>query len=212
MNAVSELLAIAGELRGHSQELVTLAEELGRDVEASWHYPVGNGEYPPEAWYAAALHDPSGKLNGGYAHTGIDLNVDRRPWGDVDQGEPIFAVADGVIRGLGYSQNYLGSVVIEVEHSGMLIYFRYWHLMNDKLFRSLAGYQTVRGGECLGHIGNYRLGAGGDHLHFDCAVQLFGPHWWFTRHPDVDWLDPVPILKAHLDVEQVDAMLARGVG
>jgi len=221
--AVEALLEIADELREGSRSLracsgrvFSLAQELGREVEVSWSFPVGrsgdDGQYHPPAWYAATLHDESGELNDGYGHTGIDLNVDRWPWGDVDRGQPVFAVADGVIRDLGYSSRYLGSVILEVEHDGGLLYFRYWHLADDSAFRALTEWQTVRGGDVLGHIGNYTLGAGGDHLHLDCATSLFGPHWWFTNHPDVAWVDPVPVLKAHLDAEQVDAMLARDQG
>jgi hypothetical protein len=101
-------------------------------------------------------------------------------------------------------------VVLKVEHNGDPLYFRYWHLMNDGTFQALESGQLVRAGQCLGHLGNYQLGAGGDHLHLDCAPQLFEPHWWFTRHPAVNWVDPVPILKAHLDPGIIDAMMTTG--
>jgi murein DD-endopeptidase MepM/ murein hydrolase activator NlpD len=158
--SVQQLLQIADELRERSEDLETMAEYLGRDVAASWSFPVGSEEYPAEAWYAATWHDESGEKNGGYGHTGVDLNVDRWPRGDIDRGQPVFAVADGVIKAVGYSANYLGSVVMEVEHAGALLYVRYWHLIEDDVFRSLQEWQTVRGGDCIGHIGNYQLGAG----------------------------------------------------
>jgi len=210
---IAEYLQLAAEgLLERSQRLVRLAEELGRDVGVVWAFPVGTEKYPAEAWYCATVHDPSGRANNGYGHTGIDLNVDRWPWGDVDRGQPVRAVADGIIQAVSYSSRYLGSVILEVEHNGGLLYWRYWHLMNDELFQSLEPLQAVRAGDVLGYIGNYTLGAGGDHLHLDCATRLFGPHWWFTRHADVEWIDPVPVLMAHLDQKRVDKMLAKGAG
>lgn len=216
----SELLRVARELRdcaddisALSAQLVSMAEEFGKDVENTvWAFPVGNDEYPPAAWYAATHHDTSGRRNNGYAHTGIDLNLDRHPWGDVDRGQPVFAVTEGVVRAVAYSTNYLGSVVIEVEHGGKPLFLRYWHLMNDKTFKALAEWQTVQPSECLGHLGNYQMGGGGDHLHFDCALDNFGAHWWFSRHSQVRWIDPVPVLKDHLDPVIVNKMLTRNAG
>jgi len=205
--AVDELLRVADDLRdsaedvsARSAQLVTLAEKLGRDVGAMWAFPVGTDEYPPAAWYVATVHDEGGRRNNGYGHTGIDLNVDRWPWGDVDRGQPVFAVADGVVRAVDYSSRYLGSVVIEVEHDGGLLYWRYWHLANDEAFRALAEWQAVRAGDCLGLLGNYTLGAGGDHLHLDCALDNFGAHWWFTRHPDVRFAVDTMMPNTVLDV------------
>lgn len=201
----------AEDVSARASDLVALAERCDTDKD-EWAFPVGNGEYPPAAWYAATRHDESGRLNDGYGHTGIDLNLDRWPWGDVDRGQPVFAVADGVVRAVDYSSRYLGSVVIEVEHDGAPLFFRYWHLANDATYQLIAEWQMVRDGDCLGHIGNYTLGAGGDHLHLDCALDNFGAHWWFTRHPEVRWVDPVPVLKAHLDADEVERMLRKGVG
>jgi hypothetical protein len=181
--------------------------------ETIWAFPVGTAEYPPEAWYAATLHDTTGRLNNGYCHTGIDLNLDRSPWGDVDRGQPVFAVADAEIVGHSCStQGYLGSIVIKVmtEWDGATsLHFRYWHLANDSTFDKWQVGSLVGAGTILGHIGPY---ARGDHLHFDCAKDAFGPHWWFTRHPEVEWIDPVPVLKRHLDTKRIKQMLEKEVG
>jgi len=101
-------------------------------------------------------------------------------------------------------------VIIEVQHQGYPLYVRYWHLADDAGFRGLAVGQAVEAGQQIGAIGNYRLGAGGDHLHFDCARDPFGAHWWFTNHPDVRWIDPVPVLQMHLDSVRVEEMLKKG--
>lgn len=180
-------------------------------IPSPWSYPVGNHIWPAENWYAAAVHDiGEGRLNDPpYRHTGIDLNMWKSPWGDVDRGAAIYAVADGVIDSKGYSVNYLGSIILLVEHAGEPLYIRYWHLERNALFESFIVGDRVSSGELLGHIGNYTLGAGGDHLHFDMALDPFEPHWWHTRHRTVRWVDPVPILKMHLDDDVVDAMLRR---
>jgi len=192
-----------------------LGDELGGIVKelmgepAPWCFPIGSTQYPPPDWYCASWHDLTGKRNNGYGHTGIDLNVCKPPYGDIDRGQPGFAVADGVIFRVGYSQSYLGSVILLVGHERSPLYARYWHLADDATFRSWTEGQVVKAGTELGHIGNYTLGAGGDHLHLDAALDPFEPHWWFTNHPVVRWIDPVPILKAHLDPAQVEAMLEK---
>lgn len=187
----------------------TILEELAEPT-PQWTYPAGSDEYPTRQWYCACWHDPTGVLNDGYGHTGIDLNVDRYPWGDVDRGQPVIAVTDGIIHAVGYSTNYLGGVVIRIDHAGLSLYVRYWHLEDDATFRAWRPGQAVRAGDVIGHIGNYTQGAGGDHLHFDMALDPFEPHYWFTRHPEVCWIDPLPILKAYLDPEIVDAMVFKG--
>jgi murein DD-endopeptidase MepM/ murein hydrolase activator NlpD len=204
MNTVQVLSDLAT-----ARDLIDGAIEAIAGAPSPWSYPVGDERWPTERWYAATLHDTTGRLNDGYAHTGIDLNMWKAPWGDVDRGKPVFAVADGVVDDKGYSTSYLGSVILLVEHLGQPLYVRYWHLENDAAFDFLQVGERVNSGELIGRIGNYTLGAGGDHLHLDMALDPFGPHWWFTRHPAVRWVDPVPILKAHLDADKVDAMLRR---
>lgn len=203
-----------GDVAWAAEQCCKVAERLGRLLEQqdvpAWAFPVGTDEYPPERWYAATLHDTTGVRNGGYAHIGVDENLDVPNWGDVDRGQPVFCVAPGVVQVVGYSSSYLGSVIIEVQHQGYPLYVRYWHLADDGVFRGLAVGQAVEAGQQVGAIGNYRLGAGGDHLHLDCARDLFGAHWWFTKHPDIRWIDPVPVLSWHLDAVAVEAMLQKG--
>jgi len=199
------------------EQICAIAERLGRAIEAeqepapvSWAFPIGTEKYPPESWYAACVHDPTGKLNGGYGHTGVDLNLDKSPWGDVDRGMPVFSVCPGVVRVVGYSTSYLGSVIVEGQYNGQPLYWRYWHLANDAVFKAISGGQLVAAGQQVGAIGNYALGEGGDHCHVDCALDLFQAHWWFTLHPQIRWIDPVPTWLQNLDSMRVAAMLRRG--
>lgn len=173
-----------------------------------WEFPV----IPPAAWYCATVHDLTGVKNNGYRHSGIDLNLDRSPWGDVDQGQPVFAVHSGAVYRCNYHRNYLGCVIVLGKHKGLPLYTRYWHLADDSVLQNWQEGGTVKPGQVIGHIGNYRLGAGGDHLHFDMALDPFEPCWWHTRHPNVRWIDPIPVLKAHLMPDEVDKMMGRRDG
>ena len=192
-----------------AEELALLDRWLAQQQEPAWVFPVGSFDYPTEQWYCACWHDMTGARNNGYGHTGVDLNVDHYPWGDVDRGQPLWAVTGGVVHAVGYSRLYLGSVVIKVQHQGEPLWIRYWHLADDEPFRRWQPGAPVAVDDCIGTIGNYTLGAGGDHCHFDMAFSPYEAHWWFTNHRGVKWCDPLPILRAHLDPEVIDAMISR---
>ena len=196
------LLVLA--LQRQDEARATVQRALDSLQPMQWYPPVGTVDMPVPEWYSAQGHDTSSAAG----HTGIDLNLDRANWGDIDRGQPGWAVTNGIVYAVGYSQSYLGGVVIEVEHEGQPLYIRYWHLADDPTFRRWCIGAMVGAGDCVGHIGNYTLGAGGDHLHFDMRDRLFEPHWWFTSHPG-GWKDPVPVLKAHMAPALVDEMLRK---
>jgi len=167
-----------------------------------WAFPVGTTDAPVEDWYCAQFHTWKGGTTG---HTGLDLNLDRSPWGDVDRGFPIWAIASGQVWAVGYSPGWVGVVVIRHQHDGAPLWVRYAHLAPDITW--VEG-QIVAPGDQVGVIGNYTSGLGGDHLHCDMARDAFEWNWY--RTPNFSWVDPVPILKAHLDPDKVDAMLRKG--
>lgn len=171
-------------------------------VASPWAFPVGEGDYPSERWYCAVWHDPTGVRNGGYKHTGIDINLDVSPWGDVERQLElsIYAVADGVVHCV--VQNWYGvpMIVVRYEHEDEWLYVRYGHITPV-----VSVGQVVRSGQRLGGFANWRKGDGGDHLHLDMSRTAYTTKW-FTP----GMLDPVPVLKAHLGVDAVDAMLSRG--
>jgi murein DD-endopeptidase MepM/ murein hydrolase activator NlpD len=185
-----------------------LIGEFKPEGEGKWAFPVGTVAYPPEMWYAATVHDLTGVKNSGYKHSGIDLNLDLSPWGDVDRGLPVWAVAEGEIWDIRFSTANLGCVVLKIFHRGAPLWVRYWHLETRDHFWELAIGQLVQAGDLIGKLGDYGGRAKGDHLHFDMAYDAFSAGWWLT--PAIHWVDPVPILKEHLDAKLVDAMLARG--
>jgi hypothetical protein len=66
--------------------------------------------------------------------------------------------------------------------------------------------ESVKSGQKLGTFANWKGFGGGDHLHFDMSPDEFTREW---IAPNIRWVDPVPILKQHLDPCRVDAMLEK---
>lgn len=165
----------------------------------AWAFPVGEQGYPPERWYCATWHDPTGARNNGYRHTGIDLNLDVSPWGDVERrlGLSVYAVADGVVEWVGQWSG-TGTVVLRVEHEGKPLWVRYGHVIP-----AVKIGDAVKAGDKLGAFDDWRTG---DHLHFDMRAKPIDATGWLTPPLD-EWLDPVDVLKAHLDASRVEAML-----
>jgi len=62
----------------------------------------------------------------------------------------------------------------------------------------------VDAGQQIGVLANWKTG---DHLHFDMATDEFTREWLSAR---INWIDPVPVLKAHLPLAEVDALLRKG--
>ena len=170
-----------------------------------WAFPVGEGQYPPERWYAYTIHDLTGALNrNGYKHSGLDLNLDVAPWGDIERllGLAVYAIADGVVTYTTAAWSGVPMIVIRHEHDGVPLWVRYAHITPVVMEE-----QAIKRGQILGGFANYTLGDGGDHLHFDMATNAFTREW---LTPTIQWVDPVPILKAHLDSKRVAAMLRKG--
>ena len=167
----------------------------------AWAFPVGEGQYPPARWYAATVHDMTGALNNGYKHTGLDLNLDISPRGDIERtfGLSVYSIANGIVTYI--TQNWSGvpMIVVRYNHADQPLWVRYAHIIPVVLLG-----QSVKAGQSLGAFADWKTG---DHLHFDMATSEFDREW---LAPSVAWVDPVPILKAHLDDLRVDAMLERG--
>ena len=201
---MSKLLDIAKDVKRLSEELEAIAGRLAGLANGdapAWTFPVGSDKFPVADWYCAQYHLYDRETNP-RGHTGLDLNGDRSPWGDVDRNEPVFAITDGTVHDVGWSNGWRGIVVIRIEHEGSRLWVRYAHLSRRSILVK-PGDDVVAGQE-LARLGNYTRG---DHLHFDAALTPFGARYWKTR--SVAWIDPLPILRAHLDDGLVDAMLAR---
>ena len=80
-------------------------------------------------------------------------------------------------------------VVLHV-HDGVPVWFRYAHI--DVV---VAVGDAVEAGQTLGLIADWPNE--GDHLHLDAAFDPFSREW---VTPDIRWVDPAPILRAHIDL------------
>ena len=166
----------------------------------NWSFPVGRGQYIPERWYAATVHDMTGALNNGYKHTGLDLNLDLSPYGDIERtlGLAMYAVADGMVT---YVTDYWSGVpmiVVEVMHDGKPLWVRYGHITPVVMLG-----EVVKAGQKLGGFANWKTG---DHLHIDMCLDEIDRDWLSDKR----WVDPVDILSAHLSPVRVQAMIAKG--
>jgi len=169
-----------------------------------WAFPVGQGQYIPERWYAATVHSLDGSLNAnGYKHSGIDLNLDVSPRGDIERtlGLSVYAVADGIVTYITDNWSDVPMLVINVMHEGEPLWVRYAHIMPVVMLN-----QVVRAGQALGGFANWTRLDGGDHLHFDACLDPIERDWLTAKR----WIDPVDVLKAHLDPARVDAMVRKG--
>jgi murein DD-endopeptidase MepM/ murein hydrolase activator NlpD len=162
-------------------------------VEDAWAFPVGQDGYPPERWYSAQQHSAT--------HTGIDLNLDG-PYGDSERmlGLAVFNVSDGYVSYITDDWGDVPMMVVHTTHFGKPLYIRYAHIV-----ASFMKGEQVKAGQRLGGFANWTHYDGGDHLHFDMCLDPIEGDWLNSKR----WVDPVDVLKQHLDPARVDAMIAR---
>jgi hypothetical protein len=162
--------------------------------EPTYAFPVGEDEYPPAHWYCAQFHTPG-------RHTGLDLNLDKRPWGDVERtlGLSVYAVADGVVHYLTDDWGGAPLVVIEHEIEDETLYLRYAHII--PVVREGV---HVQAGDKLGAFADWKTG---DHLHFDGATEPITTEWLDAR---IDWIDTELLLRQLHGPAAVDKLIKRG--
>jgi len=175
---------------------------------ADWTLPVGTAQYPPLKWGVRGYtHDlrttnenPNRRNRQPWPHSGYDINLDVPPYGDVERGMPVVAMAAGVVHYVTDSWSGVGMCVIRHEHEGAPVWFRYAHID----VQVQAGH-VVEAGQVLGVIADYPNE--GDHLHLDAALDPITREW---VTPEIQWVDPAPILCAHIDPALVYEMLRVG--
>jgi len=176
-----------------------------KTVEDAWAFPVGHHQqYPPEMWYVSYVHSLDGSLNNGHKHSGIDINIDVPPRGDLERtlGLSVYAVADGMVTYSTDSWSGVPMLVIAVLHEGRPLWIRYGHIIPCVMLG-----ETVKSGDRLGTFADWGQSLSkGDHLHFDMCLDEIKRDWLTPKR----WVDPVEYLKAHLSPARVDAMVAKG--
>lgn len=130
----------------------------------------------------------------GQMHTGLDINR----CDDVDEGLPVYAVADGLIIFAGVGAGAWGNLVVIRHPDGM--WSRYGHLKN--IAASIRKGEHCSRGALLGTIGRGHKAQFNAHLHLDmCKTSLWqaNPSWWSAKNPAEiarHYVDPVAFIAA----------------
>lgn len=138
---------------------------------------------PAKQWYFANTHDRS--------HSGVDINLNRSPWGDVDLGQPVYSCCKGIVVFAGMSRGTSWGrmvIVCGVEPGQGLLFWRYGHLQAV----AVQVGQVVKEGQKLGTIGKGYNDKYWAHLHLDAwRGQMIAPESWLTSW--VEWVDPLAV-------------------
>ncbi|MCY4021371.1 MAG: peptidoglycan DD-metalloendopeptidase family protein [Chloroflexi bacterium] len=128
----------------------------------------------------------------GQMHTGLDINR----CDDVDEGLPVYSVADGLIVFAGVGAGSWGNLVVIRHPDG--VWSRYGHLKN--IAASIRKGENCNRGALLGTIGRGHKEQFNAHLHFDmCKTSLWqaNPSWWSANNPAEikrNYVDPVEFI------------------
>ena len=124
-------------------------------------------------------------------HTGVDLNSGAN---DLDKGEPVFAIADGVVVFAGWASDAWGNIIV-IDHGDVVA--RYAHVENV----SVGQGERVVVGETVAGISNAN-GRWESHLHFDMThtkLLANNPFHWAGEDEDIvasDYVDPYTFLQS----------------
>lgn len=177
-------------------------------MDEDWVLPVGTPQYPVEKWGVRGYtHDlrttdenPNRRNGKPWPHSGYDINLDVAPYGDIERGFPVVAMAHGIVHYVTEDWSGVGMCVIIHFHEDWPLYVRYAHITV-----AVKAGDIVESGQVIGTIADYPNE--GDHLHLDMALDPFTREW---VTPVIRWIDPAEILKAHIDPVLVGGMLRVG--
>jgi murein DD-endopeptidase MepM/ murein hydrolase activator NlpD len=137
---------------------------------------------PASEWYFARRH--------GATHSGLDINMRKAPRGDVELGEPVFSVCNGLVVFAGMALgSYWGNLVIVLSTiEGRAQYWRYAHLQDVDVNVG----QVIPAGMLVGTIGKGKNDRYWAHLHLDAwEGEMGAAEMWRSRR--VEWLNPVEV-------------------
>lgn len=160
----------------------------GFDFPCGW--PDGNGYY-----VAAGLAEETYYRRFGAWHTGEDWNGLR--YGDTDLGDPVHAVANGVVVVSDYFPPSWGNIILIEHHmsNGDRVWSQYAHLLE----RWVAMGYTVKRGQQVGTIGKGHENRYPAHLHFEIRRrELEADAWGLRRDQVLRWYaHPTEFINAH---------------
>lgn len=146
----------------------------------------------PGDWIDANPYGNRYWLRDRYAyHTGADLNLNKPRW-DMDRGQPVYSIANGVVTYAGHLSENWGNVVV-IRHGD--VFARYAAL---GIILVKEG-DFVEIGQQIGTVGQHR---GGEpyHLHFDISpttILLTNPGDWpglTWSRIERDYVDPLKFI------------------
>lgn len=196
----------------------------GVPVSDGFDFPVGPRGDNVNVWDThkvdAGLVDPAYKKLFGFWHTGEDWNG--REGGDLDLGQPIYAVSTGQVLEAGYFTPSWGNVVL-LEHvlpTGVQVWSQYAHL--DQILVSGPG-QVVGRGEQIGTMGKgerteqYPRGRWIAHLHFEIRRSRLPCYAWTPYVNDREqvlahYFNPTAFINEHRPAMLAAAPAVTGVG
>ena len=169
-----------------------------------WVFLVGDADYPATQWYVASPHSLYGSLHNCYRHSGIDLNLDVYPRGDIERfkGLSVYAVTDGIVTFVDESWSGVPMLVMQCKYQDAPLWVRYGHIIPV-----VMKGEYVQAGQKLGGFANWTRTGGGDHLHLDMALDPVEDEW---LDPGIRCVDPVGVLSEVLAPEVVREMVGRG--
>lgn len=181
----AELLQLSTTLKRQGLENSATLARLAETIKPSFDPLRVTGYTLPVAgdaneWYLASVHKPP-------RHYGLDINLNKAPYGDVELGYPVLATCNGVVV---YAQEapgaYWGNLVVvqSVDDDGLL-HWRYAHLQE---IRTYEGAYVLAGDE-IGTIGKGKNDRYDAHLHLDPwrgPMLTPGAYGGKTR-----WIDPL---------------------
>ena len=185
-----ELLRLRGELQEKPLGRKDSARQLayGSPVDATARAVL------PRGWCSAIDHGEIYQYTKfkGQMHTGLDINR----CDDVDEGLPVYSIADGIVVFAGVGAGSWGNLVVIRHPDGM--WSRYGHLKN--IAASIRKGVNCSRGTLLGTIGRGHKEQFNAHLHFDmCKTSLWqtNPSWWSANNPTEiarNYVDPIAFI------------------
>lgn len=149
-------------------------------------YPVNNFK---DKWYNSQGY--GAKTSYGY-HEGADLNL--KTGGDSDLGQPLYAIADGVVTSVHMHTTNFGRH-IHIKHDGAwgTVYSHYAHC--DRITKQEDEY--VKEGELIGYLG--KSGTTLAHLHFAIKLEPTGIDAVAKTLEELKkWTDPIKFIEKHM--------------
>ena len=138
----------------------------------------------------------------GCLHPGADLNY-AGTVGNQDLGKPVYAIADGEVRFVGFNYPSGWGGMITIYHPQYKVFSCYGHIESPKV----RPWQKVKEGQQIAVIGNCR-GKWLAHLHFEIRIRPTGSPWTYPCRWSVQkilkyYTDPIKFIQKHLTKKQI---------